>query len=54
MRTLQKKQERTVMKQSYRLYKTKPGLMAKPPHRSVGDLSADPRDWGQEEDYLFI
>ena len=41
------------MKQSYRLYKTKPGLMAKPPHRSVGDLSADPRDWGQADDYLF-
>ena len=54
MRTLQKKQERTVMKQSYRLYKTKPGLMAKPPQRSVGVLSEDPRDWGQEEDYSFI
>ena len=53
MRTLQKKQERTVMKQSYRLYKTKHGLMVKPPHRSVGDLPEDPRDWGQADDYLF-
>ena len=46
MRTLQKKQERTVMKQSYRLYKTRHGLMVKPPLRSVGDLPADPQGLG--------
>ena len=54
MRTLQKKQERTVGKLSYRLHKSRHGHIGQPQLMYVGELMADPRDWGEAENYLFI